>query len=252
MAQNLNYQTGLTHQTSSASPTTTVGRDLNLIGNFWCPGGYSSNTPTSTLASCAVWGALYSWETAMSFNGLGGWSSDLNTYCTGSPATENCKQNWGRTATGSGSGGRGICPENWHVPTDYDWAVILDGMESGGGTQHQYASGYGWRGADAGARAKSKCTCEFDESGSECVSDEQVNWYYDDEKGIDYYGMRLIPSGGRGISYMYDRGFTARFWTSTAGGSDRAKIIRFNHNNGQVYRVDSYTCPGYSVRCVHD
>jgi uncharacterized protein (TIGR02145 family) len=251
MAQNLNYQKDLTHQTSSASPTTTIGRDLNLIGHFWCPG--ADGATTSSIASCDVWGALYSWETAMSFNGKGNWAAtdDITTYCTGAANTDNCKLNWGRTATGSGSGGRGICPENWHVPTDFEWGVILDGMESGGGTEHQNASDTNQYGTNAGSRAKSSCTC----GSSTCVDDAKANWYYHaTNSGTDNYGFRVLPAGGRANtgSYFNGRGSSAYFWSSSASSSADAWSRDFYYSMAPVGRYNLNRSYGFSVRCVRD
>jgi uncharacterized protein (TIGR02145 family) len=159
MARNLNYQEGLTWQANSNQPSTTSGQDLDLIGHFWCPGGDAGeSTATSTRASCDVWGALYSWETAMSYDGKGSWTESPSSYNTDAANTAAAKVNHGRTASGSGRGGRGICPPNWHVPTDNEWGIILDGMESGGGTVHQSSELSDWLGTDAGTRGKSKCT----------------------------------------------------------------------------------------------
>jgi uncharacterized protein (TIGR02145 family) len=257
MAQNLNYQTGLNHQTNSASPSTATGQNTDLIGNFWCPGGNTASTPTSTLASCDVWGALYSWETAMSLDGKGAWSENLiGNYCTGAASTTNCNQNWGRTAAGTGSGGRGICPENWHVPTDYEWGVILDGMESGGGSVHQSTNSSGQHGTNAGSRAKSSCTAPSGTiSGDTYVSDTQANWYYHDTySGTDNYGFRVLPAGCRNFngSNFNNQGRTAYFWSSSANNSMLVKYRYFNYTLATVYRGNITRTYGYSVRCVRD
>jgi uncharacterized protein (TIGR02145 family) len=119
MARSLNYQTGLTWHADADSPSTATGSNTALIGSFWCPGGSSTSATTSTLASCDVWGALYSWETAMMLDGYGIWT-EVNAYGTGAANAANSQYNHGRTAhSGTGTGSRGICPPNWHVPTDY-------------------------------------------------------------------------------------------------------------------------------------
>jgi uncharacterized protein (TIGR02145 family) len=257
MAQNLNYQKDLTWQANSADPSTGSGSNPALIGHFWCPGGYSSTTGISTLESCDVWGALYSWETAMSLDGLGSWSSDaITSYCTGAANSDNCKLNWGRTASGSGSGGRGICPPNWHVPTDFEWGVILDGMESSGGTTHQTTSiSNTGVGTDAGKRGKSSCTCPTNvSSGSSCVDDTQANWYYHTNSGTDNYGFRILPAGYRannGLDFNV-RGHYAYFWSSSANSSADARYRLFDYSNTSVFWRNTSRSVGFSVRCIHD
>jgi uncharacterized protein (TIGR02145 family) len=249
MAQNLNYQTAMTYQQNSASPSTATGSNPDLIGHFWCPG--ANGATSSSTASCEVWGALYSWETAMSFNGLGGWSDfSTSSYCRSAASTTNCKLNWGRKSSGSGSEGRGICPENWHVPTDFEWGVILDGMEESASTAHQNASGVDWYGYNAGSRAKSSCTCG---NGKECYADTIAYWGYT-TSCKDTYGFRIVPAGCRFCtSQAYSgRGESAYLWSSTAESDVAAQYRRFDRSVYKVGRLYYGRRFGLSVRCVQD
>ena len=252
MAQNLNYQTGLTHQTESRQPTTSYGGQITaLIGNFWCPGGVNGSSATySTLASCDVWGALYSWETAMSFDGKGAWAENA-TYNTGAASATNSQFNHGRSSSGSGTSGRGICPPNWHVPTDNEWGIVLDGMESStGSTVHQNASA-GWIGTNAGSRGKSVCTC----ASNGCNNDTDVSWYYySSNQGTDVYGFRVLPAGSRNAngSNFNNRGNTAYFWSSSAYDSLYAWYRYFAYNYATVRRYYTTRSNGFSVRCIRN
>jgi uncharacterized protein (TIGR02145 family) len=259
MAQNLNYQKDLTWQANANQPFTTSADGTPGIGNFWCPGGYSTPATVSTLASCNVWGALYTWETAMSLDGKGAWPSDaLTTYCTDAANSPNCKLNWGRTATGYGSGGRGICPPNWHVPTDFEWGVIFDNMESGGGTAHQTAEGISvWVGSDAGQRAKAKCiVADHGTSGNVYVNDEHPNWYYNSNTlGSDEFGFRALPAGIRiwTATEFMERGVRTHFISSSAynnGTSLWARTLRYQDKKVEL-RINM-RANGMSVRCIRD
>jgi uncharacterized protein (TIGR02145 family) len=261
MAQNLNYQKDLTWEPNSNSPSTGTGSNTVLIGSFWCPGGFSSSTPTSTRASCDVWGALYSWETAMSLDGkiTSAWSDYNTSYCGNGEAAKStdCQRNWGRaTSSGGGSvGGRGICPPNWHVPTDHEWGIILDGMEDGGSV-HQDVTTNAWVGTNAGSRGKSKCTvADQQTSGAAYVDDTQANWYYNASTlGTDYYNFRVLPSGCRNDngSYFHNRGYYAYFWSSSAYDGSNAWRRTFNYNYATVYRANGNRSYGFSVRCIRD
>jgi uncharacterized protein (TIGR02145 family) len=127
MAQNLNYQKGLTWEANAASPSTVAGRNLALLGHFWCPG----SSVTSSRAGCEVWGAWYSWETAMMVDGK--WTSGeqvssdwVEPTSYGAFNTESANLNHARSENGDVTNGRGICPKNWHVPTWHEWTVIID------------------------------------------------------------------------------------------------------------------------------
>jgi uncharacterized protein (TIGR02145 family) len=257
MARNLNFQTGLTWQANSKDPSTVSTSGSPTIGHFWCPG--TSGATTSARASCEVWGALYAWDTAVSFDGKGAWTENT-AYNTGAASATNAKFNHGRTASGSGTGGRGICPPNWHVPTDFEWGVVLDGMEGNGtGTVHQNASGAAWYGTNdqtgAGARGKAKCMCP---SGT-CATDEAASWTYSSNealRGNDAYGFHVLPAGGRQCSgsHFYDRGCYAGFWSSSAYDGTHAWSRHFNCNNGNAGRIGSthYRSDGFAIRCIRN
>jgi uncharacterized protein (TIGR02145 family) len=249
MAQNLNYQKDLTWQASAGSPR---------IGHFWCPGGYSSSTTVSTRASCDVWGALYSWETAMMVDGK--WTSDTHASSTwsepasyGKNTTSGNTQNHGRAGSGAVTDGRGICPPNWHVPTDGEWGNILNAMESGSGTTHNTSTG--WNGTDAGKRGKAKCTvADNSTSGDTYVKDNLANWYYNSSTlGTDFYGFRVLPAGFRGSNGSYlNRGGYAYLWSSSAFSSTHAWYRYFSYLNSSVFRGSTHRSDGLSVRCIRD
>jgi uncharacterized protein (TIGR02145 family) len=258
MAQNLNYQTSLTWQANANSPNTNSGSGSTTIGHFWCPGGYSSSTATSTRASCEVWGALYSWETAMMLDGK--WTSSVKSSSAWSERTDygtNTSsantQNHGQSDGGATTGGRGICPPNWHVPTDGEWGDVLNTMETST-TNHNTSTG--WIGAIAGSRGKSKCTvADKSTSGGTYVSDTQANWYYNSSTlGTDFYGFRLLPTGLRRPdgSYFNSRGTETIFWTSSASSSTNAWSRQISYNAATVERYRDYRSFGFPVRCIRD
>jgi uncharacterized protein (TIGR02145 family) len=256
MARNLNYQTDLTWQANASSPSSVsvTGPNTDLIGHFWCPGGYGPSTTTSTRESCEVWGALYSWETAMSLDGYGTWT-EVDTYHTGAANATNSNFNHGRTAhSGTGTGGRGICPLNWHVPTDYEWAIVLDGMESGGGSAHQNVSGSTFAGIDAGSRGKSKCMADEGSSSTQ-ITDTQANWQYSaaaDALGTDAYGFRALPVGLRSSLFFGNRGNNVYFWSSSARSDFDAWYHTFSSGSARTYRNAIARVYGNTVRCIRN
>jgi uncharacterized protein (TIGR02145 family) len=253
MARNLNYQEGLIWEANAVDPPAMTYSDL--IGYFWCPGGYSAATATSTRESCDVWGALYAWETAMMLDGYGTWT-EVNAYNIGAANAANSDYNHGRTDhSGTGTGGRGICPPNWHVPTDNEWGRLSDAME-GGGTTHQTAAGAGWYGTNAGIRGRAVCTVpDNSTSGGLYVSDTQVNWYYyASTLGTDTYNFHALPTGVRNQdgSNFYYRGIDASFWSSTSEGSVRGHYRDFAYSTGQMFRQSGWRSYGFTIRCMRD
>jgi uncharacterized protein (TIGR02145 family) len=257
MAQNLNYQKDLTWQANANQPTSSTVTPATALSSFWCPGGNSGTAvSTSTQASCDVWGALYTWETAMMLDGK--WTSSAkassswsepNPYATNT--TSGNTLNHARSDVGAVTGGRGICPPNWHVPTDGEWGDILNEIETG--TKNHNESYNTLLGMNAGARSKSKCTCM---SGS-CSTDEDVRWrYYETEgvQGTDAYGFRVLPAGYRynnGIAFAA-RGLFTFFWTSSAQNALSAWYREFYAENALVKRDYTTRSYGFSVRCIRN
>jgi uncharacterized protein (TIGR02145 family) len=248
MAQNLNYQEGLTWQAEARKPSINVGHNPALIGHFWCPGG--DGKTTSTRVACEAWGALYSWGTAMMVDGK--WSSDAHTDSLWSEPTSYGNkqeagnyQNHGRAGDGTPSGGRGICPPNWHVPTDGEWGNLFNSMETGADTTHHYRSGFG---AEAGHKSKAKCICLTE---AVCATDTKMFWNKNVEAGIDIYGFRVLPTGYRNDDYFYRRGNETIYWSSTAPNNTGAWFRSFADSH-YIRRSILGRHPGFSVRCIRD
>jgi uncharacterized protein (TIGR02145 family) len=232
MAQNLNYQDGLTFNSSSSyannSAFTATTNGAPAIGSFWCPGIHTSTT--STLGECDTWGALYTWEAAMSLDGKvsGSWSNAADTYTTSGNASAMTYNHGRATADGAVTSGRGICPSSWHVPTEAEWGLMLDAVEGSGSSHSSDGTSLG---VVAGTKLKSSSS-----------------W-----NGTDDYGFSVLPAGFRaqdGQNFRF-RGSESPFLSSSAANASLAWRRLFNANTpvsrGSVRR--SYGCP---VRCIRD
>jgi uncharacterized protein (TIGR02145 family) len=231
MAQNLNYQKDLTWQTDAAQPSTTTGQNTALIGHFWCPG--ATGATTSTLASCDVWGALYSFETAMMVDGK--WSDDSRTDATWEEVSYSNNTTSGNTNNGGkGAGRHGICPAKWHVPTDAEWGNLLNAMETSTSAKN-HNSGTEGRGAVASSRIKSKCAWT---SGN----------------GTDTYGFRAMPAGFRQTELGSFAGYggNSMVWSASAANSTSAWRRDINNVNEGSWRAITNRARGYSVRCIQN
>jgi uncharacterized protein (TIGR02145 family) len=214
-----------------------------LFGGFWCSADNLNETPVSV---CDYWGAFYAWETAMMLDGKGTWTEVADCYCTGAANSLPCQINFGRkSSSGIAIGGRGICPPNWHVPTDFEWGQLLDAMESGGGTAHQTTSDNNvWVGTDAGTRGKASCSGTFGDT----------NPVWDSGAGTDVFNFRGIAADDRNWNGSSDTGWGryAIFWSSAAFSEHIAWRRYFNYANDGMYRSSGHRSGGHSVRCVRD
>jgi uncharacterized protein (TIGR02145 family) len=130
---------------------------------------------------CDTYGALYQWNEMMSYS---------NT-----------------------EGVQGICPEEWHIPTDTEWNTLINA--AGGPT-------------NAGTNL-----VEGGSSGFEALMG----------------GYRKAQLTGYPFGFI---GSKAYFWTSSQVNSSIAHSWYLIHNDPQAYTETHDNLVGYSVRCVKD
>jgi uncharacterized protein (TIGR02145 family) len=254
-AENLNYQKDLVFNQSAdvanGVPYTTSENGTPAIGSFWCPAasGAVNSTDKNT---CGVYGALYTWETAMMVDGK--WADENKqsstwdeTWVSGNyfaSGTAPAEGNNGNKNNARGDVGRGICPEGWHVPTDYEWAVLLDAVDDAS-TTYIYQTGLGYWGTDAGAKLKSASTF---------LGGDPANgaWLAHDHSGMDTYRFSVLPAGYVATT---NRAFSTRSvacipWSSTVLDPTYAWFRRFDYAYRDVQRYRTYRSFAASVRCI--
>jgi uncharacterized protein (TIGR02145 family) len=212
--------------------------------------------------ACDTYGALYTWETAMMVDGK--YSDEAKS----SSAWDETWVSSSYLASGIASGaeanadknnalaGRGICPMGWHIPTDYEWAVLLDLVDDNGtGTLFKNQTGIGWVGTSssvtgAGSRMKSAATFSTSETDPGTGSWLENATYH----GSNTTGFGAVPAGYRNFdgARFLNRGLFAIYWSSSVGSSSLAWYREFHYNNAQVARNLSYRSHVLSVRCVKD
>jgi uncharacterized protein (TIGR02145 family) len=255
MAENLNYQKDLTFNSMSnyanGEVFTSMANGVPAIGSFWCPpvGGTLQDVATSQ-NTCNVYGALYTWETAMSENGKGPWlETNVSANYFPNNSDEASKPSAGANKNSAQNNGQGICPAGWHVPTDYEWANLLDKVETEG-ANGTYTSqiGTGWFGEDAGKKMKSASTYIGADPGDGSWADNDPN------RGTDASGFGAVPAGGRynNGTQFGNRGTLAIYWSSSVGSNSHAWYREFHYINAQVGRNLNYRSYGFAVRCVKD
>ena len=124
---------------------------------------------------------------------------------------------------------RGICPVNWHVPTDGEYTALSD-----------------YLGGESAAGGKLKeCT-----EGS-CPESEY--WYSPNTEATNESGFTGLP-GGAHYYYSNSRhiGYNGSFWSSSEYGSNDAWHRGLESNDSTIYRRDYGKDSGFSVRCVKD
>jgi len=154
--------------------------------------------------NCVKYGRLYDWSTAMAL------PSKCNS--TLSTADSDC----GITTPKH----KGICPTNWHIPSDAEWTTLTNSVSTNAGTKLKATSGW--------------------------------NYFSGVPSGSDTYGFAALP-GGYGtsdgnFSYAGDNGL---WWSSSENGAYYAYYRYMDYGEG-VYRDGISKSYLRSVRCLQD
>jgi uncharacterized protein (TIGR02145 family) len=142
--------------------------------------------------NCNTYGGLYKWDEAMQYS-----------------TTE---------------GVQGICPNDWHFPTDAEWTTLttfLGGEGVAGGMMKEATLAY-WASPNTGATNSS--------------------------------GFTALPAGQRHYDgFFYDQNYYANFWTSSQYDATFSWDRDFYYNYQHVSRLFSHDkTDGFSVRCLKD
>lgn len=147
--------------------------------------------------SCIKYGGLYKWDEIMNYNTL--------------------------------SGAQGICPDEWHIPTDEEWKILEGNADSQFPVGDEEWDNTGWRGEDVGYNLKSS-----------------NGWL---ENGVDLFGFTALP-GGYKTEYptFGEIGASGIWWTS-----ENSFARKFEYNQTKSARSSSVNSQfSYSIRCIKD
>ena len=115
---------------------------------------------------------------------------------------------------------RGLAPEGWHIPSDYEWTILIDHL---GGK------------FDAGKKMKS--TSGWNENGN----------------GTNESGFAGMPGGYRSSEGDFWHDGTKGYWWASSEGSASSALSRYLNNfNNEVWNPNSGKIKGFSVRCIRD
>jgi uncharacterized protein (TIGR02145 family) len=254
-AQNLNYTKGLyyntTSNTANGTPFTAPGSATVAIGSYWCPpkGG---NVASGIQGACDMYGAIYTWETVMMLDGK--YADDTKTstmwvesWVSGNYYGAGTAPSAAKADINNARGGRGICPPGWHVPTDYEWANLLDKVE--GNTTYTSQSTSGWCGANASVKLKSADTYTGSDPGD-------GSWLNNSAatNGTNTTGFSMEPAGNRSNSgaQLGSRGSAGYYWSSSVSDNNSAWYRHFDYGRVEMYHSMTTRSYGFSVRCVRN
>ena len=128
------------------------------------------------------------------------------------------------------SDARGLCPTDWHVPTDGEWMTLEISL----GMSETEADSIGWRGTDQGTQIKASPS-------------DTPSW-----DGTNASGFFALAGGNRdGAGNSVNEGVLGNFWSNSPGGTG-AWYRKPRSGDTKVFRHYTYRQNGLSVRCLKD
>ena len=169
----------------------------------WC----YNNEPKN----CEVAGRFYTWAAAI----------DSVKLATDAKNPQDCglRKECRIAAAGSTTLVQGVCPPDWHLPTETEWSALFTAV---------------------------------DRSTSGEVLRSQTGWHFN-RNGTDAFGFSALPAGRRYYDGRFDGGGAdANFWSATENGYNSAHVMRLYYNYEIAYLNTFGKDNGFSVRCVKD
>jgi uncharacterized protein (TIGR02145 family) len=155
--------------------------------------------------NCDVYGGLYQWAEAVRYlNGATNFTS------------------WDPAPTGHV---RGICPEDWHIPTHNEWMELV-------------------------------IFCEY--SGGKLKETGTAHWYPPNTEATNETGFTAIPGGYRHPSNYgyYEFRYMGTYWSTTGYEPYETYLVYFIRlyfdNGGIEWAIGIEKSWGFSVRCLRD
>ncbi len=130
------------------------------------------------------------------------------------------------------NGGRGICPESWHVPTDLDWRILTGAADSEFPIGHFLWGVNSWRGTDAGGNLK--------QTGTEY-------WVSPNTGATDQYGFTALPAGYFVQGDFWGPGYKTFWWSSDP---DEMYYHHVDWEHATMKRSPGGDEAAFSVRCI--
>jgi len=131
---------------------------------------------------------------------------------------------------------QGICPDGWHIPTDFEWKILEGTVDSQYGVGDPEWEGSGWHGFDVGKNLKS------------------ISGWYQNGNGIDSYNYTALPGGETYITNPFQMlTMRGKFWTSSEGDNTSGAYTHFmDYSHDEIFRYNCVKTQGQSIRCLKD
>jgi uncharacterized protein (TIGR02145 family) len=175
------------------------------------------------------------------------WNTNEGAYCWFNNDTD-LKYAYGALYNGYAVATEKLCPAGWRVPSDAEWAQLVDYLFDEIGVLKDYSE-------NGPGNVLKSCRQLNSPLANECNTEVHPRWeQHTLHYGTDNFGFSALPGGYR-MSYgsFHRVGEIARFWSSTEYSlGSFLWYWTMSHENGGFGNIFALKDVGFSVRCVRD
>jgi uncharacterized protein (TIGR02145 family) len=169
----------------------------------------------------------YNNNTACPYGGLYEWANAMNSSatCNGDSLNPPCCSTI-----------RGLCPDGWHIPSNFEWTLLEKNAGISPGSFHYNLIPIGYYiGVDEGGNLK--------EAGTN-------HWNYPNTAATNSTGFTALPGGFTLTGIFHDYSADGNWWTSTEYNSTKAwyRALFWSYSGIYVNVYDKLA--GFSIRCL--
>jgi uncharacterized protein (TIGR02145 family) len=162
-------------------------------------------------ANCDTFGGLYQWAEAVQYQNGASNNAILPTSITGNV--------------------RGICPNDWHVPSDSDFCILTSFLDLSANCNQ-----FGTTSSNSGGGLKSLSNL----------------WVSPNIGATNNSGFTALPGGSGDFPNFHSKGYGAYFFTSNNFNSLNCVNFMVSRHNTALIRTYSGKIYGNSIRCLKD
>jgi uncharacterized protein (TIGR02145 family) len=127
---------------------------------------------------------------------------------------------------------RNLCPTGWHIPTDTEWNILIQHLDS--------------------MYSPNATASQSDSAGGKIKTSGFAFWSPSTDTSSNSSGFSGLPAGNRSSIGVFSNLYAYANWWSASVNVDNSWYRSVRYFNNDIYRFSSNRSSGFSVRCLKD
>ncbi len=127
---------------------------------------------------------------------------------------------------------RNLCPTGWHIPTDSEWNILIQHLDS--------------------MYSPNATASQSDSAGGKIKTSGFAFWSPSTDTSSNSSGFSGLPAGNRSSIGVFSNLYAYANWWSASVNIDNSWYRSVRYYNNDIYRFSTNRSSGFSVRCLKD